>query len=206
LTRKQNKIPYSFFSEKRTMHNRQNSKIRSISTGIFSYAGFELYCIACNECLAHLSFSKTSSDKAATLLTKTHPEAEERNAILPVVEEQIHVFLTGKKRLIDVPIDHFFYEKGSAFQKRVWDHMLTIPYGTIQTYGQIAAAIGDSKCAQAVGQTCGSNPLALFIPCHRVVSANGIGGFNGGLAVKRRLLSLEQGVPSNTDELSGRYR
>ena len=82
--------------------------------------------------------------------------------------------------------------KGTAFQQRVWQALLTIPYGKTVSYGELARMVG-CKSAQAVGQAVGRNPIALLIPCHRVVGANGtLGGYAYGLNRKKQLLELEK--------------
>lgn len=82
--------------------------------------------------------------------------------------------------------------KGTAFQQRVWQALLTIPYGETVSYGELARMVG-CKSAQAVGQAVGANPIALFIPCHRVIAAHGkIGGYAYGQEIKRLLLELEK--------------
>ena len=81
--------------------------------------------------------------------------------------------------------------KGTAFQQCVWQALLTIPYGKTVSYGEIARMVG-CKSAQAVGQAVGANPIALLIPCHRVIAAsNRLGGFAYGIELKRHLLELE---------------
>lgn len=81
---------------------------------------------------------------------------------------------------------------GTMFQQRVWQALLTIPYGKTVSYGEIARMVG-CKSAQAVGQAIGANPIALIIPCHRVIAANGkLGGYAYGVEKKKRLLELEQ--------------
>lgn len=81
---------------------------------------------------------------------------------------------------------------GTMFQQRVWQALLTIPYGGTVSYGTIARMVG-CKSAQAVGQAIGANPIALIIPCHRVIAANGkLGGYAYGVEKKKRLLELEQ--------------
>lgn len=81
--------------------------------------------------------------------------------------------------------------KGTLFQQRVWQVLLTIPYGETVSYGEIARMVG-CKSAQAVGQAVGANPIALFIPCHRVIAAHGkIGGYEYGTEIKKRLLEVE---------------
>ncbi len=82
--------------------------------------------------------------------------------------------------------------KGTAFQQRVWQALLNIPYGKTVSYGELARMVG-CKSAQAVGQAVGANPVALLIPCHRVIAAHGqIGGYAYGIEIKKRLLELEQ--------------
>lgn len=82
--------------------------------------------------------------------------------------------------------------KGTAFQQRVWQALLSIPYGETVSYGELARMVG-CKSAQAVGQAVGANPIALFIPCHRVIAAHGkLGGYAYGIEIKKRLLNIEQ--------------
>ena len=82
--------------------------------------------------------------------------------------------------------------QGTDFQKRVWQALLPIPYGKTLSYGEIAKMV-DCRSAQAVGQAVGANPIALLIPCHRVVGANGtLGGYAYGLNRKKQLLELEK--------------
>ena len=82
--------------------------------------------------------------------------------------------------------------QGTTFQKRVWQALFTIPYGETLSYGEIAQMV-DCRSAQAVGQAAGANPIALIIPCHRVIAAHGkIGGYEYGIEIKKRLLELEQ--------------
>jgi O-6-methylguanine DNA methyltransferase len=81
---------------------------------------------------------------------------------------------------------------GTDFQREVWRALQKIGWGRTQSYAQIAHAIGNPRAVRAVGGACGANPIPVFVPCHRVLAANhGLGGFSGGLAWKRRLLSSE---------------
>ena len=81
--------------------------------------------------------------------------------------------------------------KGTAFQQRVWQALLTIPYGERVSYGELARMVG-CKSAQAVGQAVGANPIALLIPCHRIIAAHGqLGGYEYGIEIKKRLLEVE---------------
>lgn len=80
---------------------------------------------------------------------------------------------------------------GTDFQKSVWRELRKIPRGQTRTYGEIAAAIGNPRAVRAVGSACGANPLPVFIPCHRVVAKNELGGFGSGLPWKKLLLEME---------------
>ena len=85
----------------------------------------------------------------------------------------------------------FFLANGTPFQIAVWSKMREIPYGKVTTYGALAAAIGQPTAARAVANAVGENPFLILQPCHRVVAADGLGGFSVGLEAKRALLRLE---------------
>ena len=94
--------------------------------------------------------------------------------------------------------------QGTAFQKRVWTALFTIWYGQTKTYGEIARMV-ECRSAQAVGQAVGANPIALIIPCHRVIAAHGkIGGYEYGTEIKKKLLELE-GNPTKTSVMLTRW-
>jgi len=94
--------------------------------------------------------------------------------------------------------------KGTAFQQRVWQALLTIQYGKTVSYGELARMVG-CKSAQAVGQAVGANPIALIIPCHRVIAAHGkIGEYEYGTEIKKKLLELE-GNPTKTSVMLTRW-
>lgn len=82
--------------------------------------------------------------------------------------------------------------RGTEFQKQVWKAMQEIPFGETRTYKWIAEKIGRPNAVRAVGNACGANPIPLVIPCHRVVAQNGLGGFSGGLHIKKKLLTMEK--------------
>ncbi|MDO4399334.1 MAG: methylated-DNA--[protein]-cysteine S-methyltransferase [Coriobacteriia bacterium] len=101
---------------------------------------------------------------------------------------QLQEYLAGHRRMFDVPID----PQGTDFQKEVWRMLELIPFGETRTYAQVAASIGRPGAARAVGGANNANPIPIIIPCHRVVAANGMGGYAYGLDMKRFLLELEQ--------------
>ena len=97
-------------------------------------------------------------------------------------------YFQGKRRAFDLPLA----PKGTPFQLRVWNELANIPYGTVISYKELAQRVDRPKGFQAVGQANGRNPLPIFLPCHRVVGANGsLTGYAGGLEVKQWLLRLE---------------
>nr|MBN2276141.1 methylated-DNA--[protein]-cysteine S-methyltransferase [candidate division Zixibacteria bacterium] len=102
-------------------------------------------------------------------------------------EKQISLYLGGQLRKFDLELDL----NGTPFQLKVLKRVAAIPYGSLATYGQIAAAIGNPGASRAVGSANARNRLPLVIPCHRVVASNGPGGYGGGLELKRRLLEIE---------------
>lgn len=107
---------------------------------------------------------------------------------------QLQEYFAGKRRVFDLPLA----PAGTAFQQQVWRALECIPYGQTRSYGEVAASIGHAGAARAVGQANNRNPLPIFIPCHRVIAADGsLGGYSfgptkeGGLKIKRFLLDLE---------------
>lgn len=111
---------------------------------------------------------------------------------LPVFQEVrawLDAYFAGQPQEINFP----FSPAGTAFQKQVWEILLTIPYGNTTTYGAMARQLGPKMSAQAVGQAVGKNPIGIIIPCHRVVGAQGqLTGYAGGLKNKKWLLRHEE--------------
>jgi methylated-DNA-[protein]-cysteine S-methyltransferase len=105
------------------------------------------------------------------------------------VSAQLQEYFTGDREALELALR----PTGSDFERAVWTELNRIPYGETHTYGSVAKAVGEPGGAQAVGLACGRNPLAIVVPCHRVIGADGsLVGFGGGLARKRFLLDLEQ--------------
>lgn len=101
---------------------------------------------------------------------------------------QLAAYFSGDRTAFDLPLR----PKGTPFQRAVWDELLRIPHGETRSYGELARALGQPGGAQAVGAANGQNPIAVVIPCHRVIGADGsLTGYAGGLERKRALLALE---------------
>lgn len=104
-------------------------------------------------------------------------------------ERQLKAYFSGKLKDFSLPLDPL----GTDFMKRVWNSLCEIPYGQTVSYKEIAQRIGSPKAARAVGQANNRNPIPIFIPCHRVIGADGsMVGYGGGLAIKKFLLDLEK--------------
>lgn len=102
--------------------------------------------------------------------------------------KEITEYLDGKRMKFDLPLDF----AGTDFQEKVWRELLRIPYGKTLSYKEVAAKLGTSAI-RAVGTANGKNPLCIVVPCHRVIATGGgLGGYSGGLGIKKRLLELEK--------------
>lgn len=114
---------------------------------------------------------------------------ERNDAIITKAKEQIDEYLTGNRKVFDIPLLMI----GTDFQKNVWNALIKIPYGDTSTYLQLAKNINNAKAVRAVALANGANAIALAIPCHRIICSNGdLGGYGGGLTAKKRLLKIEQ--------------
>lgn len=114
---------------------------------------------------------------------------EKNDALLSKTGMQLNEYLNGDRTSFDIPV----LMVGSAFQKSVWNALMTIPYGKTASYLDIAKFIHKEKAVRAVAGANGANSISLIIPCHRIIGSNGkLVGYGGGVPVKKRLLKLEQ--------------
>ncbi len=142
----------------------------------------EILLVGNEQGLTHLSFQAGNSAIA--------PAKDWRRDGAPFVDavEQLKAYFAGELQDFDLPL----VPKGTPFQQEVWRFLQTIPYGKTTSYGAIAQAMGKPKATRAVGAANGRNPIAIIIPCHRVIGSNGsLTGYAGGLQFKQTLLSLE---------------
>jgi methylated-DNA-[protein]-cysteine S-methyltransferase len=138
----------------------------------------------------------------ADRLTRLHfpgrtpaPGADWTHDERPFVElrRQLDAYFAGELETFDLELA----PHGTPFQRRVWDALRAIPYGATKSYGEIAHAVGQPDAARAVGGANNRNPIAIVVPCHRVIGASGsLTGYGGGLDRKRLLLELEAGMPA----------
>jgi methylated-DNA-[protein]-cysteine S-methyltransferase len=135
----------------------------------------------------------------------TAPAAEDPNLVRDArpadapfarVREQLEAYFAGERVEFDVPLN---LDGATPFHRSVWQHLLEIPYGTTISYGDLAAQLGKPTAARAVGAANGRNPIAIIVPCHRVIGSGGnLTGYAGGLERKRYLLRHEAEVPART--------
>lgn len=109
------------------------------------------------------------------------------SSVAQLVKQQLKNYFKGELKAFDVPL----FNRGTDFQKAVWKSIQKIPYGQTKTYGQLAVQIKKPKASRALGTCCAKNPFLIVLPCHRVLSQKGLGGFALGLKAKKYLLSLE---------------
>ena len=131
--------------------------------------------------IASIQFGNRVPEEAAGNMADDSANAE--------TMQQLSEYFEGKRMRFELPLD----VQGTAFQKAVWHELLRIPYGETRSYGEIAEAIGRPGAARAVGMANHDNPVAVVIPCHRVVGKDGsLTGYAGGLDLKAQLLSIER--------------
>jgi len=118
---------------------------------------------------------------------KDRGNGQDAPPILKDTVTQLEEYFARERTEFDVPMEL----DGTPFQKEVWAELSRIPYGETISYGELARRVGRPRGPRAVGQANGKNPIAIIVPCHRVVASNGIGGYGGGLPMKRALLAVE---------------
>ncbi len=146
----------------------------------------EMLLIANDQGLTHALFADSTLPQLPTSLQES-PE----DPILQEASRQIAQYFHSIRRQFTLPL----CPEGSDFDKKVWEILENILFGSLTTYGKVAHALGSPKAARAVGAACGRNPIAILIPCHRVVgSARNLVGYAGGVHRKNSLLNLEKAL------------
>ncbi|HEU0031314.1 MAG TPA: methylated-DNA--[protein]-cysteine S-methyltransferase [Kofleriaceae bacterium] len=142
--------------------------------------------------LGPLLLVERAGELAAVHLPPHEPLADaiaERTPLLQRTAQQLAEYFAGERRTFELPLA----PRGTGFQDRVWRALTQIPYAETRSYGELARAIGRPAASRAVGAANGKNPIAIIIPCHRVIGANGtLTGYAGGLPAKRWLLAHER--------------
>ncbi|MGO9753576.1 MAG: methylated-DNA--[protein]-cysteine S-methyltransferase [Solirubrobacteraceae bacterium] len=129
----------------------------------------------------------------AELAVRISPRVLAAPARLDPARRELEDFFAGARRSFDIPLDWRLC--GAGFARRVLEATSAIPYGSVSTYKRVADEAGSPRAARAAGNALGANPLPIVVPCHRVLySSGGLGGYTGGLGIKRTLLSIERRV------------
>jgi O-6-methylguanine DNA methyltransferase len=165
-----------------------------VHTAEFSSPIGTLRIASSGEGLLYLGLPRTGGRGFAGWLARFAPGARRERAWAPNREaiRQLLEYLEDKRTRFDLPLDL----RGTDFQRAVWSELVRIPYGETRSYAQVARALGRPRAVRAVGTANGANPIPLVVPCHRVIaSGGGLGGYGGGLDLKRRLLAMEQSRP-----------
>ncbi len=143
------------------------------------------------EAVTHIALPAEGGDRKGTANGRRSPAQSDAGPLpapLAVAVAQLEEYFAGRRRQFDIPLELC----GTDFQKSVWLELAHIPYGETVSYGELALMVGRPQAYRAVGQANGANPVPIVLPCHRVVaSGGGIGGYGGGLPMKRKLLALE---------------
>jgi O-6-methylguanine DNA methyltransferase len=145
--------------------------------------------------LAYLELPAASGRGLRGWLRRCVPDARCADGFAPnrTAIAQILEYLEGKRVAFELVLDL----RGTPFQRAVWEQLLAIPYGETRSYAEIAQAVGQPAAVRAVGAANGANPIALVVPCHRVIASDGrLGGYGGGLRLKAKLLAMERSRPA----------
>ena len=151
----------------------------------------EILATRTNKGLNSITFPKTRWHRFLEALRKDETvELKRDEKRFSSLKKELKRYFSGKKVSFRQPLD---LSGGTTFQKRVWKAMQKIPPGQTKSYGWLARQAGGKNKARAVGAACGANPVPIVVPCHRVVKSDGsLGGYGGGLGVKRKLLGIEK--------------
>ena len=180
------------------------AKTKSITPGLLS-SSEALYYTSWTASIGLIHAVAAPSGLCRIVLGKVRKQAfvrliEERHGIKPLRREtpfrnfkqELKQYFSGSLSAFSSPIE---LRDGTPFEQRVWQTLMTIPYGQTRSYHWVAQQIGHPRAYRAVGGACGRNPLPILIPCHRVIARSGkLGGYTGGIFFKKRLLTLERAL------------
>lgn len=149
-----------------------------------------LLAVATPQGLVHLGYpNRPVDDQLEALAGRISPRIVEAPAELDAVRRQLDEYFAGRRRDFELDLD---WQLSAGFARAVLERTAAIPFGETRTYGEMAAAAGSPRAFRAAGSALGSNSIPIVVPCHRVLrSGGGLGGYGGGLDVKRELLELE---------------
>ena len=155
----------------------------------------KIYFAAVKEGVVKISFS-TESPRELEKYCQKHLGARirEGSEYTRYAKQEIRKYLEGKSQSLEFPVIHL----NSLFRQKVLEAERNIPYGATRSYGEVAKMVNNPRASRAVGSANSENPLPLYFPCHRIISSNGsLGGYGGGLGVKKYLLDLEADIETS---------
>lgn len=142
-----------------------------------------------NTRLGHIAVGYTPNAVVSVGFINFSGVVGEPSSLSNLAYEQVEEYLAGQRQEFEIPLQPC----GTAFQQVIWQILQQIPYGQTLSYGQVATLWGNKNAARAVGMACNKNPIAIIIPCHRVVGANGVlVGYAAGVGIKSKLLDIER--------------
>jgi methylated-DNA-[protein]-cysteine S-methyltransferase len=149
-------------------------------------------------CLHYVNREDELEDSLDQLATRISPRVLRAPRRLDPTRRELEEFFSGRRRDFDIPLDYALVKPG--FTRRVLEQTAQIPFGETVSYKGIAGLAGNDRAFRAAGTALGSNPLPIVVPCHRVLhSGGGLGGYTGGLDIKRKLLTIEGVLPQTLD-------
>ncbi len=152
-----------------------------------------LFVASTDKGLVRLWFGAPPDSMLQQLATRVSPRVIEAPAKLDPVRRQLDEYFEGRRTRFELPLD---WRLSHGFAQRVLEATNRIPYGAVSTYGTVADEAGNKAASRAAGRALGTNPIAVVVPCHRVIGANGsLTGYGGGMAAKEYLLRLEGDLP-----------
>ncbi len=167
-------------------------KKKNFFSGACHSGNIFIYFIGTGTKFIHLSFARSRHKQALNKLLLSGANIRRKQEI-PLFCRELEEYIQGRRRTFTLRTDPMFIDQATPFQQKVLQLIKLIPYGETRTYGELAEKLGNRNYARAVGRACGTNPLALLIPCHRVIgSNNNPGGFSGGSHLKAKLLNIEK--------------
>ncbi len=176
-------------SARRPAGGRTASGVRPIYYTTLSTPIGRVFAAAGDRGLVRVSFRRPEPTFVAELKQHLRADVVKSETHMAKVATQLRQYFAGRRARVDVPVD---LRAVTPFQRQVLTATRRVPPGRVVSYGEIARRIGKPKASRAVGQALGHNPIPIVIPCHRVVAGGGkLGGYTGGLAIKKRLLAIE---------------
>ncbi|HEX5988948.1 MAG TPA: methylated-DNA--[protein]-cysteine S-methyltransferase [Solirubrobacterales bacterium] len=184
-------------TDKATTHSIDSFKARAAAEGLLdvAYAGADspfgpLLLATTKRGLVRIGLPNQDPDELlADLAARVSPRVLEAPSELDEARRELDLYFAGKLDRFDLPLD---WQLSSGFRRRVLRAIDRIPYGQTRSYTEMARRAGNERAVRAAGSACGSNPIPLVVPCHRVLRTGGaLGGYGGGLPMKQALLELE---------------